>query len=59
MTKSDQDEHASTPGSGAGHRLKHAITLLLLVAAIVAGVAAYHSRQQWWDMYVSYKKLAR
>ena len=59
MTKPDQDEHARAPGSGAGHRLKHAITLLLLVAAVVAGVAAYNSRQEWWDMYLSYRKLGR
>ena len=53
MTKSDQD------GPRSGHRLKHVITVLLLLAVIVTGVAAFHSRQQWWDKYMSYMHPTR
>ena len=34
--------------------VKLAITLLLLVAVIVAGTAAFHSRNLWWEKYLSY-----
>jgi len=31
-----------------------AATLILLVAVIIFGTIAYESRQQWWEMYLSY-----
>jgi hypothetical protein len=36
------------------HWVKLAITLLLLVAVIAAGTAAFHSRNLWWEKYLSY-----
>ena len=53
MTERDQGKHQNDTGSRVRHRVRHAITLLLLLAVIVTGVAAYYSRQQWWDMYMS------
>jgi membrane protein YdbS with pleckstrin-like domain len=34
--------------------VKLAITLVLLVAVIAAGTAAFHSRNLWWEKYLSY-----
>jgi hypothetical protein len=31
---------------------KRAITLLLLSAVIVAGIAVYHTRQEWREIYM-------
>ena len=31
-----------------------AATLILLVAVIIFGTIAYESRQQWWEIYLSY-----
>jgi hypothetical protein len=31
---------------------KRAITLLLLTVLVVAGIAAYYTRQEWWEMYM-------
>jgi hypothetical protein len=36
------------------HWVKFAITLVLLVAVIAAGTAAFHSRNLWWEKYLSY-----
>jgi hypothetical protein len=33
---------------------KLAITLVLLVAVVAAGTAAFHSRNLWWEKYLSY-----
>ena len=35
---------------------KYAITLLLLVAVVVTGILAFHSRNEWWDKYLLYRK---
>jgi hypothetical protein len=34
--------------------VKVAITLFLLVAVIVAGTLAFHSRNAWWEKYLSF-----
>lgn len=34
--------------------VKLAITLVLLVAVVAAGTAAFHSRNLWWEKYLSY-----
>jgi len=36
------------------HGRAYAITLLLLLALVVSGIAAYHARKQWWDRYLSF-----
>ena len=30
------------------------ITLLLVLAVLIAGSAAYYSRKLWWDLYLNY-----
>jgi len=37
---------------------KYAITLFLLAAVVVTGTLAFHSRNAWWEKYVSYRKSA-
>lgn len=32
----------------------YTITLLLLLALVVTGTAAYYAREQWWDQYLSF-----
>jgi hypothetical protein len=34
--------------------VKYAITLFLLVAVIVTGTTAFHSRNVWWEKYLSF-----
>jgi hypothetical protein len=34
----------------------HAITLLLLLALIVAGISVYYTRQEWREMYMRVMK---
>jgi hypothetical protein len=34
--------------------VKYAITLFLLAAVIVTGAVAFHSRNAWWEKYLSY-----
>jgi len=33
--------------------VKYAITLLLLAAVVVTGTLAFHSRDAWWQKYLS------
>jgi hypothetical protein len=40
--------------AGARQWVKYAITLFLLVAVIVTGTAAFHSRNAWWEKYLSF-----
>jgi hypothetical protein len=35
---------------------KYGITLLLLLAAVVTGIAVYEVRQEWWDLYLGLKR---
>ena len=32
----------------------YAITILLFMTLIATGIAAYHFREQWWALYLSY-----
>jgi hypothetical protein len=51
MTKPDPGNQGNaTPR--AQRWAKRAITLLLLAAVIVAGIAVYYSRQEWREMYM-------
>jgi len=34
--------------------VKYAITLLLLAAVVVTGALALHSRDAWWQKYLSF-----
>jgi len=36
--------------------VKYGITLLLLLAAVVTGVAVYEVRQEWWELYLGLKR---
>jgi hypothetical protein len=42
------------PQAGGSSRpwVKYAITLFLLVAVIVTGTTAFHSRNAWWEKYL-------
>jgi hypothetical protein len=51
MTKPDSGNQNNT-SSRAQRWAKHSITLLLLSAVIVAGIAVYYTRQEWWEMYM-------
>jgi hypothetical protein len=44
------------PQAGRSSRpwVKYAITLFLLVAVIVTGTTAFHSRNAWWEKYLSF-----
>jgi hypothetical protein len=44
------------PQTGGSSRpwVKYAITLFLLVAVIVTGTTAFHSRNAWWEKYLSF-----
>jgi hypothetical protein len=44
------------PQAGSSSRpwVKYAITLFLLVAVIVTGTTAFHSRNAWWEKYLSF-----
>jgi type II secretory pathway component PulF len=50
MTKPDPSNQSNvTP---AQRWVKRTITLLLLSALIVAGIAVYYTRQEWREMYM-------
>jgi hypothetical protein len=51
MTNSDPG-HQNNATPRAQRWAKRAITLLLLSAVIVAGIAVYHTRQEWREMYM-------
>jgi hypothetical protein len=51
MTKPDSGNQNNT-SSRAQRWVKHSITLLLLSALIVAGIAVYYTRQEWREMYM-------
>jgi len=51
MTNQDPSNRSNIP-SRAQRWAKRAITLLLLSALIVAGIAVYHTRQEWREMYM-------
>ena len=53
MDEREQGRQQNETKPRARYWARHAITLLLLLAVIVTGVAAYYARQQWWDMYMS------
>jgi hypothetical protein len=46
------DQARSNAASRAQRWAKHGITLLLLSALIVAGIAVYYTRQEWREMYM-------
>jgi hypothetical protein len=52
VTDQDQGKHRN---DSPRHWARHAITVILLLALIVTGVAAYFARQQWWEE--MYRKL--
>lgn len=44
-----------TRPDGSGQQwVKFAVTLFLLIAVIVTGTAAFHSRNAWWEKYLSF-----
>jgi hypothetical protein len=54
VTEPDPKE---TQADGSSRQwVKFAITLALVVAVVAAGTAAFHSRNLWWDKYLSYIK---
>jgi len=53
MAKPGQDRNRNDTKPSAKHWARHAITLLLFLALIVVGIAAYCARQQWWELYMS------
>ena len=53
MAKPDQGKNRNDTKPRAKHWARHAITLLLFLALIVMGIAAYYARQQWWELYMS------
>jgi hypothetical protein len=48
------DPTTPAPKHGANPWGRRAITLLLLLAVIVTGMAVYSSRQEWRELYLSY-----
>jgi hypothetical protein len=50
MTRPDPGDHSNA--TRAQRWAKRAITLLLLSAVIVAGIAVYYTRQEWREMYM-------
>jgi hypothetical protein len=54
MSKPDPSRPQSMSGRERSPWGRVATTLVLLLIMIVAGMAAYSSRQQWWEMYLSY-----
>jgi hypothetical protein len=48
------DDHRNERIPQGNRWVKHAITLLLLLAVVATGSTAYYWRQQWWDAYLSY-----
>ena len=55
MDERDQGQEQNDARLRARHWGRHAITVILLLALIVTGVAAYFARQQWWEE--MYRKL--
>ena len=55
MDERDQGQEQNDTRPRARHWARHAITVILLLALIVTGVAAYFARQQWWEE--MYRKL--
>ena len=53
MAKPDQGKNRNDTKPRAKHWVRPAITLLLSLALIVMGIAAYYARQQWWELYIS------
>jgi hypothetical protein len=53
VAERDQSKNRNDANPHPRHWVKHAITLLLLLALIVTGAAAYFARQRWWEMYMS------
>jgi len=51
MTKLDPDDQNNVE-TRAQRWAKRIITVLLLSALIVAGIAVYYSRQEWREMYM-------
>jgi hypothetical protein len=51
MTQPDP-RHQNNATPPAQRWAKRAITLILLSAVIVAGIAVYHTRQEWREMYM-------
>lgn len=47
----DDDKYGNP---GRSKWASYGITLLLLLAVVVTGTAAYNARDQWWDRYLSY-----
>jgi hypothetical protein len=52
MAKRDENQNDAKPREKRW--TNHAISLFLLVALIVVATSTYFSRQQWWEMYLSY-----
>lgn len=50
------EPNSKRPQAGGSSRpwVKYAITLFLLAAVIVTGAVAFHSRNAWWEKYLSY-----
>ena len=53
MAKPDEGKNRNDTQPRAKHWARQAITLLLFLALIVMGIAAYYARQQWWELYTS------
>lgn len=53
MSEPNSDQRQADATSATRAWVKHATTLILLLAVIVTGTLAYFSRQIWWDMYMS------
>ena len=51
MTKPDPSNQSNVT-SRAQRWVKRTITLLLLSALLVAGIAVYYTRQEWREMYM-------
>jgi hypothetical protein len=51
----ERDENQSDAKLCKKRWVNHAISLFLLVALIVVATSTYFTRQQWWEMYLSYR----
>jgi len=52
MTEPDLKQ--TQAGGSPRQWIRYAITLILLVAVVATGVAAFHSRNAWWEKYLSF-----
>jgi hypothetical protein len=50
----EPDPNQPQAGGSSRQWVKYAITLFLLVAVIVTGTTAFHSRNAWWEKYLSF-----